>query len=1146
MADPFSIAAGTIGVADVLFKVGSAIHRVQTGSSTIDEDIEILQRDVEALTFTNSAIQDLWERNKTRLPGSSLAQSDNIDDLWQKVVTILVDCKATAKQLEALVNDIAGETDPSKRPGKLQALKKTLRKETKLPGLREKRSRITDCQNSLQMLLSALILSYNQNSQDSTNLAIGHLSHTVQELSTTLKADIASFKSRLPAADGDLAKTFSDAVSSATAVAKLVSINHHFYIPKPVSSIFTGRSSLLDELRKAFDVSRESKPPSTTQKRFVVFGTGGSGKTELCCKFAQDHQDDFWGVFWIDATDSQTVEHSFSRIVKIAGIASSEGSHQRAAKEWLSRQERPWLLLVDNADDPNLPLQDCFPEGKRGCILVTTRVRAHKIHGTAGSKSYAFGPLPPDEANDLLLKAADKPSPWDPETTKHAISIASKLGCLPLALIQAGTAIRTGLCSLANYVGYLSRSWAELRRKRFNPHSRQEVADRVDSMVDQLLIYSSYELNLGHLENSKEQSHQDAVQLLKMFSCFHFQNIRLGVLIKAATNPAFERKLLQQGLEEENRFKAVLKPKTRSEYLRDKLISSLEFLLRDRSPSVLPSALKVNEPPPVSVDDIESRLRKALRHLADMSLINLHENGFTHLSMHPLWHTWVRQRPEMRLVEEALWCQAARTTLAQSIILPPHGSSEEEEAMRRSLLPHINHVRRCQSDIDARIKENKESRPRSWSQFLSISLTKAFAPKHTMQPREALELAKFSRVYMECTQWDEAEKLQVKVKEFACAKLGPDHPRTIAVSLFLAATYGAQTRANEAAELQEHALQAYTNSLGPNHPKTHKMKDMLGATRCFQGRFRDSRMLHEQAAEAMTNNFYGNSEEGLDAIEQSIEDLDRVSHSKFDEILEVHGDSIKRMRGASVTDPEDLFTSWANLGRIKWRYFLYDDSRRLYKKAALGLLALLGPSDSRTIDVLQDLALSYVDSEGEPSGGGLEHIDDALAIQKNIYDERKKTLGEESPLTLLALGIMARLESARGNHEEAERMFRNILPIAQRTLGDNHFGTLAGRAHFAQVLVRQTKYDEAEKLLQQVVQKRKYRSQARDDGNHPDHIIALWYLVRCYERHGKISEAIAHARDLEQAVETIGGEGLGKQHPFAVKLRQLQLQETLI
>ena len=56
--------------------------------------------------------------------------------------------------------------------------------------------------------------------------------------------------------------------------------------PKSVSSIFTGREALLDELRGALD-DDSLLEGNNSQKRFVVQGLGGSGKTEFCCKFAQ-------------------------------------------------------------------------------------------------------------------------------------------------------------------------------------------------------------------------------------------------------------------------------------------------------------------------------------------------------------------------------------------------------------------------------------------------------------------------------------------------------------------------------------------------------------------------------------------------------------------------------------------------------------------------------------------------------------------------------------------------------------------------------------------------------------------------------------------------------------------------------------------
>jgi tetratricopeptide (TPR) repeat protein len=389
---------------------------------------------------------------------------------------------------------------------------------------------------------------------------------------------------------------------------------------------------------------------------------------------------------------------------------------------------------------------------------------------------------------------------------------------------------------------------------------------------------------------------------------------------------------------------------------------------------------------------------------------------------------------------------------------------------------------------------------------------------------------------MECTFWREAEELQLKVKQFVFEALGPEHPRAMAISQFLAATYLAQTRANEAAELHSQVLQVYMKSLGPRHPKTHKIMDTLGESRGFQGRYKESHALHKGAIREMERSFQGESKEVLEQLEEVAEGMERVSPKDFDTALEICGEAIKKMRGKSVTKPEDLFIAWNHMGQVEWRYFRYEEAKKYFKKSSLGLVALLGPADSRTEAAMLDMATCHMNIEGELSCGKEETLDDAHAILKNLYDQRRNTLGDESPLTLLAQGQLARIESARGNHTEAEQAFRKIIPIVERTLGPYHFGSLAARSHFAKILIRQNQFDEAERLLAKSIVKSKYKNAARNDGNHPDHIATLWYLVQYYELRGNVKDAIARVVELEDVLDSIGGEGLGKQHPFAKKV----------
>ena len=66
--------------------------------------------------------------------------------------------------------------------------------------------------------------------------------------------------------------------------------NKYFEVPRNVSSIFTGREDICQDLQER---CLPSNPPSAqqTQKRYVLHGLGGSGKTQICLRFAQNHRE---------------------------------------------------------------------------------------------------------------------------------------------------------------------------------------------------------------------------------------------------------------------------------------------------------------------------------------------------------------------------------------------------------------------------------------------------------------------------------------------------------------------------------------------------------------------------------------------------------------------------------------------------------------------------------------------------------------------------------------------------------------------------------------------------------------------------------------------------------------------------------------
>ena len=60
-------------------------------------------------------------------------------------------------------------------------------------------------------------------------------------------------------------------------------------IPR-VSPLYTGRRELGKRLTAVF--AFDSSAPPVRQRVFVIIGIGGTGKSEVCAKFANDHEDE--------------------------------------------------------------------------------------------------------------------------------------------------------------------------------------------------------------------------------------------------------------------------------------------------------------------------------------------------------------------------------------------------------------------------------------------------------------------------------------------------------------------------------------------------------------------------------------------------------------------------------------------------------------------------------------------------------------------------------------------------------------------------------------------------------------------------------------------------------------------------------------
>ncbi|KAA6414008.1 MAG: hypothetical protein FRX48_02370 [Lasallia pustulata] len=1072
--DPFSVIVGTVGLLDVCTRLIIYLKDIKGSVARIDKEIEALSKDVAAVKLVTEFIDTTIKAKKERINENPDASQGNARKLWENATTILAGvtegCQDTLTKLSTVIREMKGK---GLGPRAFEDFMHVLRNQSRHEEYRQLRSDLNNSLTTLQLMLNTIQLLGIQDSPSPDKQLFVH----IRKLSLTLEG--------LPARLKASHNLFNAAQKSAEDVLTSVSGNKHFDIPQTVSSIFTGREAQLKELQTTF-FAPSSDVETRNQKRFVIYGVAGSGKTQFCCKFAQEYRKHFWGVFWINATSDERATQTFSRLAKQFG---GREPNERAAKNWLSQLELPWLLIIDNVDDSSTDVGTLFPGGERGSVLITTRNPAHKVHGTVGSQYFDFGQLEGAPAADLLLKAAGRPNPWDPPTKSLALNISTVLGALPLALVYAGKAIVEGLCTLQDYVKYYTSSW-----QRINQALSDSGSDPDQELY--LSIYSTYEMVYLALKDKKGEAAADALQLLNMFAFLNNEHIRWDMLTQAAKNPSLERQTEESGHTASN---LNSKSKPWAKVIKEKGTELIGYFVLDRGPPVLPDVLRDSEARPFD----EFRLRKALTELSQRSMI-IHNEATDSYFMHPVVHTWVRERPEMmrkrsiktqrrsdlaedipemtraqpemRVGRQALWCQAAATVLSQAILLPPLGMQAADEDLRRDLLPHIEHVQERQVEIRDRISIKQRSK---WLWAMQPQLSR----------REVLQMAKYSLVFLQAGRWKEAEELQTTVRDFVCAVRGVDHPVSIRIQLALSENYWQQGRGLEAADLQEKVLEACLMSLGPEDQKTLQVMNALAASYWLQGRYKPA----------------------LELLETAL------------------GAYIKTVG----PDHEDTLRTYDNLGRIHLKYWRYDKAKDLHSRALEGMKKskALGLKHRDTLSAMENLAMTYF-----TIGGSL--LEPAEAMINWVIKQRTERLGREHPYTLWARLNHARIRGARGYHSEAEEEIRAGLEVAERNLGDKHIGILQARARLGQLLVRQGNWTEAEEVLHDVIEKLKRMPTARME-EHPDRLLAEFYLVHCYWLQNKVEDAAILCARIIGGLTYIGGE----KHPFMEHL--VQTQEAL-
>ena len=201
---------------------------------------------------------------------------------------------------------------------------------------------------------------------------------------------------------------------------------------------------------------RVSSPDSTCapeQRRFVLFGAGGSGKTQIALEYTYRAMKHFKIVLWIIADSAEKIEQSFRETAELLGMPNAARNSSQAKTYVLQRLSScadEFLLCFDNADNMSL-IDDCFPRSSRGAILITTRDASRS--GDFAKDTLLVSDLSMEEAKGFLTAHLNRLDLANDEgNTELLWKICKLVHGYPLALGHIAAFIRKGGHSLARFI----------------------------------------------------------------------------------------------------------------------------------------------------------------------------------------------------------------------------------------------------------------------------------------------------------------------------------------------------------------------------------------------------------------------------------------------------------------------------------------------------------------------------------------------------------------------------------------------------------------------------------------------------------------------------------------------------------------------
>ncbi|QRV94384.1 kinesin light chain [Ceratobasidium sp. AG-Ba] len=646
--------------------------------------------------------------------------------------------------------------------------------------------------------------------------------------------------------------------------------------PAP-TPVFTGRKDTIDRIVTC--ISRGD----TQRCVCVLYGLGGSGKTQLALKAVQETSGIWSDIVFVDATTNETA------IAALAGFAKGKNlgdSHESALRSLSNRRER-WIMIIDNADDPDVDIRRYMPNGDHGSILVTTRIKQYAGLARGNDSTHRVSEMEPEEAMEALLKTA-KTIDTDLSVSEReaARSLLKDLGYLALAIVQAGAYIFSSECSIMQYWDMFTR----------HHQKTLESSTRLPTRMDdyQKSVYTTWHM-------SYELLSINAQRLLHLMAFMHHTDIIEDIFRRCAFQlTTYEPKIPATETEREIRayvaeclapyldtagawdscafLDTVTAIASYSLISYDKAngVYSLHILVHDWAGTV------VNHPIEMAVEHTAFLLAVSIDYEDTLESLNYKRGVETHVGrllqrqerpsannaprFAEVYHQTGKWSQMERLSVRCLYARQealgrehnATLSSVRGVAYAYQRQGRYQEAVR--LQEEVVEIRKRVSEDESQgtllaMQElattyhylGRYTDAQSIHQQILDTSTQVNGRDH---PYTLTSMHKLAVTYRAQGQYGQAQALLLKVVDARKRVFDDEHPETLTSMHELASTYYCQDRHDEAESMQRYLLEVRKRRQGDEHPDTLATMAAMALTYCAQGRYAEAEVLQMKALEA--------------------------------------------------------------------------------------------------------------------------------------------------------------------------------------------------------------------------------------------------------------------------------------------------------